>query len=51
VDDRTLVITNKYDGKVANTEEFSLSPDLKTLTMTVNIAGRDKPDVLVFERT
>lgn len=51
VDERTLVITNKYDGKVANTEEFALSTDLKTLTMTVHIAGRDKPDVLVFERT
>jgi hypothetical protein len=50
VDERTLVITNKYDGKVANTEEFALSTDLKTLTMTVHIAGRDKPDVLVFER-
>jgi len=23
---------------------------LKTLTMTVHIVGRDKPDVLVFER-
>jgi hypothetical protein len=51
VDERTLVITNKYDGKVSNTEEFVLSTDLKTLTMTVRIAGRDKPDVLLFERT
>jgi hypothetical protein len=50
VDERTLVITNKYDGKVSNTEEFSLSTDLKTLTMKVHIAGRDKPYVLTFER-
>lgn len=50
VDERTLVITNKYDGKVASTEEFALSTDLKTLTMTVHIVGRDNPDVLVFER-
>jgi len=27
-----------------------LSTDLKTLTMTVHITDRDKPDVLVFER-
>lgn len=50
VDERTLVITNKYDGKVSNTEEFALSTDLKTLTMTVRIVGSDKPEVLVFER-
>ena len=50
VDERTLVITGKYDGKVNNTEEFALSIDLKTLTMTVHIVGRDKPDVLTFER-
>jgi hypothetical protein len=49
--ERTLVITNTYDGRVSNTEEFALSADLKTLTMTVHLAGRDKPYVLVFERT
>lgn len=50
VDERTLVITNRLDTKVANTEEFALSPDLNTLTMTVHIVGRDKPYVLLFER-
>jgi hypothetical protein len=50
VGDRTLVITNKYDGQLSNTEEFALSTDLKTLTMTVYLVGRDKPYVLVFER-
>jgi hypothetical protein len=50
VGERTLVITNKYDGQVSNTEEFALSTDLKTLTMTVHLVGRDKPYVLVFER-
>jgi hypothetical protein len=44
------VITNKYEGKVSNTEKFSLSPDLKSLTMTVHIVGRDKPYVLTFKR-
>jgi len=51
VDERTLVITDKADGKVvSDTEEIGLSTDLKTLTMTVRIAGRDKPNVMVFER-
>lgn len=50
VGERALVITNKYDGEVSNTEEFALSADLATLTMTVRIVGRDRPYVLVFER-
>jgi len=50
VDERTLAITDKAGGKVTDTEEIELSADLKTLTITVHIAGRDKPNVLVFER-
>jgi hypothetical protein len=50
VDERTLMITDKADGKVTETEEIELSADLKTLTITVHIAGRDKPNVMVFER-
>jgi len=50
VDERTLEITDKIKGKVMTTEEIRLSSDLKTLTMTVHIDGRSKPNVLVFER-
>ena len=50
VDERTLVITDKAGGKVTDTQEIGLSANLKTLTMTVRIAGRNKPTVLVFER-
>ena len=50
VDERTLVITDKAGGKVRDTEEVELSADLKALTLTVHIAGRDKPNVMVFER-
>jgi hypothetical protein len=50
VNERTLVITDKRDGKATDTEEFALSTDLKTLTMTVRIVGREKPDVLTFAR-
>lgn len=50
VDERTLVITDKVGGKVTATEDIALSADLKTLTITVHIVGRDQPNVLVFER-
>jgi hypothetical protein len=50
VDERSLVMTDKADGKVTDTEEIGLSPDLKTLTITVHFAGREKPNVMVFER-
>ena len=50
VDERTLVITDKTDGKVTDTEAIGLSADLKTLTITIHVPGRDKPNVMVFER-
>jgi hypothetical protein len=50
VDERNLVITDKVDGKVTDTEEIGLSADLKNLTITVHVAGRDKPNVMVFDR-
>ncbi len=50
VDDRNLVMTDKYDGKVRATEEIGLSPDLKVLTITIRVPGRDKPTVMVFNR-
>lgn len=49
--ERTLVVTDKFDGKVVVTEELVLSIDLKVLTMTVHIVGRHRPTVLVFERS
>ena len=51
VDERTLVITDKAGGKVRDTEDFALSDDQKTLTVTLRIPGRDKPYVMVFEQT
>ncbi len=50
VDKRTLVITDKTDGQVTDTETIGLSADLKALTITVRVPGRDKPIVMVFER-
>ena len=31
-------------------QEIEVSPDSKTLTMTVHIPGREKPDLMVFDR-
>jgi hypothetical protein len=50
VDAHTLMITDKTDGKVTETEVAGLSADLKTLTITIRVPGRNKPNVTVFER-
>ena len=50
VDDRNLVLTEKSEGKVLDTQEIVLSPDGMTLTMTIRFTGREKPNVLVFMR-
>ncbi len=51
VDARTLVITDKVNGKVTDTETIGLSADLKTLTITTLVPGGDRPSVMVFERS
>jgi hypothetical protein len=50
VDEHNVVITDKYKEKAYATEDVGLSADAKTLTMTVHFTGRDKPNVLVFDR-
>jgi hypothetical protein len=51
VDEHTLEMTDKAGGgKVIDTREIRVSPDGKTLTMTVHASGRSEPDVLVFDR-
>jgi len=50
IDERNVVITDKVAGKVSDTEYIGLSADLKTLTLTAHFPGRDKPNVMVFER-
>lgn len=50
LDERTLTLTEKLNGKATATQEIRLSNDLKTLTITVQTPGRDKPTVLVFNR-
>ncbi len=50
VDDRTLEITDKLDGKAVDTQRYALSSDLKTLTLTIHRVGMRTPNVFVFDR-
>lgn len=50
VNERTLEMTDKIQGKVRDTQQIELSPDGKTLTMTVHPVGRSKPNILVFDQ-
>ena len=50
VNEHALELTDKSNGKLRATEEIELSADLKTLTITVRVPGRDKQNVMAFER-
>jgi hypothetical protein len=50
VNPTTLEFTEKRNGKVADKQHIQLSPDGKTLTMTIQPASGLRPNVLVFER-
>ncbi|HET7748817.1 MAG TPA: hypothetical protein VFK81_05515 [Terriglobales bacterium] len=50
VNDHTLAMTDKFNGKIRDTQQIELSSDLKTLKMTVHAVGRSEPNILVFER-
>jgi hypothetical protein len=50
IDDRTMELTYKLNGKTTETDRWELSADGKTLTDTINYPGVDKQEVDVFER-
>jgi hypothetical protein len=50
VNERTVEMTDKFKGKLIDTQQVNVSPDGKTLTMTVHIPGRGEPDMQVFEK-
>jgi hypothetical protein len=50
INDRAVDRVDKIDGKTLYRQEIEVSADGKTLTMTVHIPGREKPDLMVFER-
>lgn len=50
VDEHTFEITRKAKGKIAQTEVYMVSYDLKTLTRSVHVVGQSRPLITVFER-
>jgi hypothetical protein len=50
ISDRAVDRVDKVNGKTLYSQEIEVSPDGKTLTMTVHIPGREKPDRMVFNR-
>jgi hypothetical protein len=50
IHDRAIDRADKIDGKTLYSQEIEVSPDGKTLTVTVHIPGREKPDLMVFNR-
>jgi hypothetical protein len=50
VNQRTLDLVDKVDGRVIRTERREVSPDLKTMTRTVRPVGQRDPNILVYER-
>lgn len=45
-----LEVVRKYKGKITQTRQIVLSPDSRTLTMTIRNAGEDQPFTYLFVR-
>jgi hypothetical protein len=43
-------MTDRIGSKITDTQQMKLSSGLKTLQITVHLAGRSEPNILVFER-
>src|SRR5947207_22876 len=48
--DRSIELTKKLKGKIVETREITISPDLKTLTMTRHLVDQRIPNILIFDR-
>jgi len=49
--ERSLEFVDKYEGRILQTQQIQMSPDLKTLTLSIILAGENKPrNVYVFDR-
>ena len=48
--DHSIELTKKLKGKIVETREINVSPDLKTLTMTRHLVDQRVPNVLIFDR-
>jgi hypothetical protein len=50
INEHSLELTDKLNGKIVDTRQYVLSSDRKTLTLTMHKTGTHAPSVLVFER-
>ena len=50
VNKRTVHLTDKMNGKPADTRDISVSESGKTLTIAIRLPGRASPVVLIFDR-
>ncbi len=50
INTQTLLMTDKVNGKLFDTQKIELSPDGKTLTISTSFPGRTKPNIQVFDR-
>jgi hypothetical protein len=48
--DHSIELTKKLKGKIVETREITISPDLKTLTMTRHLVDQRLPNILIFDR-
>ena len=51
LNEHTLEVTDKFQGKITGTRQIELSTDRKTLTVTTRMVGQSRPkSILVFDR-
>jgi len=48
--DHSIELTKKFKGKIVGTREITVSPDFKTLTMTMHLVNQRLPNILIFDR-
>ena len=51
LDASTLELADKFKGKTLDTQQIRLSPDGRTLTITMRTPGQREPNIYVFERS
>jgi len=50
LDDHSIEVIKKLGGKIVETRDITVSPDLKTLTMTRRLVDQRLPNILIFDR-
>lgn len=50
VNESTLELTGKINERITGIQQIQVSPDSKTLTITMRPSGQSKPNIFVFDR-